>query len=257
MQYVERKSPSPINKNPVIQRYGKIEDNRDSVVKQIDQQKMMLSRSLFQKKKIEAVNASHSVVQKTIKDIEDWDDFVAAFTIKNDEAPSEMLKASVEKIIALEKKYSYEDAFALAMDLAMDENADDLVPQIYYVRVSELVGQLDPEQHRPHLVNYNKDDHTLSQAPVSGESESLHYGQSRLDEIRNTQLLPQIDEGKIKAIFFEILDKDKEVPITTGDGRHRIAVYSAMGVKWIKAEITTSQFETLSERGITATKTPE
>jgi hypothetical protein len=257
MRYVERKSVSLAEKKSPIQQYGKIKDNRNSVAKQMRQQKLMLSHSLLQKKKINFVNTSNGVVQKAIKDIKDWDAFVEAFTVKNNDAPSDMLKSSVEKIIGLEREYSYEDAFALAMDLAMDENAGDLAPQIYYVRVSELVGQLDPEQHRPNLVNYNKDDQTLSQAPVSGGSESLHYGQSRLDDIRNTQLSPQVDEGKIKAIFFEILDKNKEVPITTGDGRHRIAVYNAMGVKWIKAEITGSQLETLGERGITATKAPE
>ncbi len=46
------------------------------------------------------------------------------------------------------------------------------------------------------------------------------------------------------------MEEDKLVPITTGDGRHRIAVYNAMGIPWIRASVTAHQREILKKRGI-------
>jgi hypothetical protein len=196
-----------------------------------------------------------SVAQRVITGIASWAAFQAAYRERNDgDDPAAILEASVNQVIAEPQVYDYDQAFERAMDLATADNAGELEAHDCYVRVADLVPQLDPEQHRPDLVTYDEEARTLTQT-ATNDIGSTHYGQDRLENVMNAQL--DEDEEQIESIFFEILNEDANVPITTGDGRHRIAVYHAMGVSWIRAAVTVSQRQTLVARGIAVADQPE
>lgn len=191
------------------------------------------------------------VAQRAITGIANWDQFVLAYrAINDDDTPSEMIREAILKVIGEEHEYDYKGGLERAMELATVEHAAELAPVDYFINVTELAAQLDPDQHRPDLVAYDAETQTITQAPNETTGEP-HYRQVALEAVKNVQVDENVDEDEIKSIFFEILDVNPEVPITTGDGRHRIAVYRAMGMVWIQAAITESQRQTLVARGIT------
>ena len=155
----------------------------------------------------------------------------------------ELLVAPFEKLLAEEKDYPFQEAFELAMERAMDNNEDEVQFHTIEVYVPSLVKQLDPTQHRPDLVSFDGSQIKQTEKEDHG---GLHYRQDSLQDIMTSNL--KEDASKVKDIFFEILDS--EAPITTGDGRHRIAAYHAMGKEWIRASVTKKQKEQLQKRKI-------
>lgn len=188
-------------------------------------------------------------IEKDGKPILTWEQFVEAFKEKHGDEPAEDLRTSVDAVIREDKIYPFDLAFKRAMDLALQAYAPEVNPVDVDVYLPQLVPQLDPVQHQPDLVSYDQEKNVLTQKPVSENSDAFHYGQGRLDNIKKTQ--NSGDESAVEPIFFEILKEDRNALITTGDGRHRIAAYHAMGFQWIRASVTASQRATLETRGIT------
>ena len=186
-------------------------------------------------------------IQRKIEGIENWSDFQSKYFEKNGDTVLDIFREHVENVIAEGKTYSFDEAWQRVYDLAMGEAEEYEVCEI---KLSTLIPLLDPVQHRTDLVSYKQDTKKIEQKNISENSDSKHYKDLNLQSIADIQNSEDFDEGQVVPIFFGVVESDAESLVRTSDGRHRIAVYNAMGLEWIKAELLPSQKLVLEERQV-------
>ena len=186
-------------------------------------------------------------IQRVIDGIASWSDFQSKYFDELKDTAPDMFKAYVETLIAEERPYTFTQARERAYDLASGEAE---AYEVCEIKLSTLIPLLDPIQHRPDLVSYKEGDKKIEQASISEEGASKHYKDSNLQDIADVQNSESLDETQIKPIFFGVVKSDAESLVRTSDGRHRIAVYNAMGIEWIKAELLPSQRAILEGRQV-------
>ncbi len=228
--------------------------NSPLMQRKAEEQRAIFGDSIVQKKENKTglpdnLKSGIDVTQLQITDISSWNEFKEAYKVKYNDYPADMLEEFALQVIKEDNEYDFITAWDRIYGLATGEIETFTT---YKVKVSELVPLLDLTQHRVDLVQYDADSKIVTQTPKD-EDGGLHYKQANLEDVANTENSEYEQEvlAKKKPIFFEILDDNPETLITTGDGRHRIAVYNAMGIEWIDAEITPTQKDTLELRGVT------
>lgn len=184
-------------------------------------------------------------VQRRITGVTD----VETFNLARDEPVAPMLHPFIQAVILEDQDYTVAEGLERAMELAMVALDDDIETITVTIRLADLLPNLDPDQHKPALVRFDAQTRKITQDPLENDGGN-NYRQESLAKIALEQDRPADERTEVVPIFFENIPEDHNQSITTGDGRHRIATYAAMGVTWIPAEMTPNQRARLEARGI-------
>lgn len=153
------------------------------------------------KEGVSQIANKNSICQFAIEDCDNLDDFIRMYNERDDDVLDERYYPHVLDVLSQGKVYNYDEAW---------DEIFRLMAQMQKVKIklSTLIPRLDSTQHQ--LGNLKYEDGVITQDGTVYKKNSLDY------------ILEHHEQ--IKPIWFETVVRDAE--IVTGDGRHRIAVYS-------------------------------